>query len=62
MISWFNRKNTSVALSIDEADYIAVYSSSNEVVWLRKLLAGLFDIELEATCIWCEKKSCVNLT
>jgi hypothetical protein len=31
-------------------------------VWLRKLLAGLFDLELEATCIWCDNQSCVKLT
>jgi hypothetical protein len=31
-------------------------------VWLRKLLAELFDLELEATCIWCDNQSCVKLT
>jgi hypothetical protein len=31
-------------------------------VWLRKLLARLFDLELEATYIWCNNKSCVKLS
>jgi hypothetical protein len=31
-------------------------------VWLQKLLAGLFDLELEATCIWCDNQSCVKLS
>jgi hypothetical protein len=62
MISWFSRKQTSVALSTTEAEYIAACSASNEAVWLRKLLAGLFDLELEATCIWCDNQSCVKLT
>jgi hypothetical protein len=62
MISWFSRKQTSVALSTTEAEYIAACSASSEAVWLRKLLAGLFDLELEATCIWCDNQSCVKLS
>jgi hypothetical protein len=64
MISWFNRKQTSVALSTAKAKakYIATFSSSNEAVCLQKLLVRLFDLELEATCIWCDNQSCVNLT
>jgi hypothetical protein len=62
MISWFSRKQTSVALSMVEAEYIATCSTSNEAMWLWKLLAGLFDLELEATCIWCDNQSCVKLT
>jgi hypothetical protein len=62
MISWFSKKQMSVALSTVEAEYIATCSASNKAVWLRKLLAGLFDLELEATCIWCDNQSCVKLT
>jgi hypothetical protein len=51
MISWFNRKKTSVALSRIEAENISTCSTSNEVVWLQNMLAGLFDLELETTCI-----------
>jgi len=45
MISWFCRKQTSVALSMVEAKYIAACGASKEAVWLRKMLAGLFDQE-----------------
>jgi hypothetical protein len=51
MISWFSKKQTSVALNTTEAEYIAACSASSEAMWLRKLLAGLFDLKLEATCI-----------
>jgi hypothetical protein len=30
-------------------------------VWLRKLLLGLFDLELDATCIYCDNQSCIKL-
>jgi hypothetical protein len=51
MISWFSKKQTSAASSTTEAGYIAVSSASIEAVWLQKLLAELFDLELEVTCI-----------
>jgi hypothetical protein len=62
MILWLSRKQTSVALSTTEAEYIAACSASSEVVWLRKLLAGLFDLELEVTCIFCDNQSCIKLS
>jgi hypothetical protein len=62
MISWFSRKQTSVALSTTEAEYIAASVASREAVWLWKLLAGLFDQELETTLIHCDNQSCVKLS
>jgi hypothetical protein len=62
MISWFSKKQTSVALSMAEAEYIAACLANNEAVWLRKLLAGLFDLELEGTFVWCDNQSCVKLS
>ena len=54
VISWFSRKQSFVALSTIEAEYVAACSASCEVVWLRKLLSNLFDIQLDATCIHCD--------
>jgi hypothetical protein len=51
MISWFNMKQTSVAISTVEAKYITTCSTNSEAVWLRKMLAGMFDLELEVNCI-----------
>ena len=62
MISWFSRKQSYVALITAEAEYVAAYSASCEVVWLRKLLFDLFDLQLDATCIYCENQSCVMLS
>jgi hypothetical protein len=55
MISWLSRKQTSVALNTAEAEYIATSVASREAVWLRKLLAGIFDLELEPTLIHYDK-------
>ena len=44
VISWFSRKQSCVALSTAEAEYVAACSASCEAVWLRKLLSDLFDL------------------
>jgi hypothetical protein len=62
MISWPNRKQSNIALSTVEAEYIASCSSSCEAIWLRKLLTGLFDQEREATTILCDNQSCIKMT
>jgi hypothetical protein len=61
MISWFSRMQTSVALSTTEAEYMAACLACTEAVWLRKLLSGLFYIELDATSIHCDNQSCIKL-
>ena len=44
VISWFSRKQSCVALSIAEAEYVVACLASYEVVWLKKLLFDLFDL------------------
>jgi hypothetical protein len=62
MISWQSRKQSSIALSTAEAEYIAACSASCEAIWLRKLLTGLFDLEMEATTILCDNQICIKMT
>ena len=44
----------SVALSTTEAEYIASCLVSSEALWLQKMLSGIFDLEMDATCIYCD--------
>ena len=44
VISWFNRKQSCVALSTAEVEYVAACLPSCEAVWLKKLLSDLFDL------------------
>jgi hypothetical protein len=62
MISWQSRKQSSIALIIVEAEYIAACSASCEAIWLRKLLTGLFDLEMRATLILCDNQSSIKMT
>ena len=50
-----------MALSTAEEEYVAACSASCEAVWPRKLLSGLFYLQLDATCIHCDNQSCVKL-
>ena len=62
MISWSSKKQSSIAQSTAEAEYIAASNASREAVWLRKLMFGLFQERLETTVIHCDNQSCLKLT
>ena len=57
----FSRKQSCVALCTAEAEYVVACSASCEAVWLRKLLFDLFNIQLDAICIYCDNQGCVKL-
>ena len=62
MTSWKSRKQFCIALNTIEAEYIAACSASCEAIYLRNLLTGLFDLEMEATVILCDNQSCIKVT
>jgi hypothetical protein len=62
MISWGSRKHKSIALSTAEAEYIAACEACTKVVWLRKLICGLFDQVQDLTIIYCDNQSCIRLS
>ena len=61
MTSWQSRKQSSISLSMEEVEYIVACSASCEAIWLRKLLTGLFSLEIEATTILCDNQSCIKM-
>eukprot|EP00253_Pinus_taeda_P019477 PITA_19477 len=42
-ISWYNRKQRSLALNSAEAEYMAASQATCEAIWMRKILVGLYD-------------------
>jgi hypothetical protein len=62
MISWHSRKQSNIALSTTEVEYIIACSTSCEAIWLQKLLTDLFDLEMEGTMILCDNHSCIKMT
>jgi hypothetical protein len=47
MITWFSRKQTSIALSSIEVEYMEKSMASCEASWLHEFIMGLFDQDLE---------------
>ena len=62
VVSWFSRKQKSVALSSTEAEYMAASQATCEALWLRKLLVDLVDQRLRPTVIYCDNQSCIQLS
>ena len=61
-VSWYSRKQKSIALSSAEVGYMATSQASCEALWLRKLLVNLFGQELRPTVIYCDNQSCIQLS
>lgn len=62
VVSWISQKQRSVALSSAEAEYMAASLASCEVIWLCKMLFGLFGQALRPSVIYSDNQSCIKLT
>ena len=62
VVSWFSRKQKSVALSSSKVEYMVASQASCEAIWLHKMLVGLFDQRLRPTVIYYDNQSCIKLT
>jgi hypothetical protein len=62
VVSWYKRKQRSVALSSAEAEYMATIQAACEAIWMRKILVGLFGSDLDPTVIHCDNQSCIKLS
>ncbi|KAG8483777.1 hypothetical protein CXB51_022617 [Gossypium anomalum] len=61
MFCWSSRKQSMVAQSAEEDEYVAAANAVNQAIWLRKILADLNLHQREATKIFCDNKSAVAI-
>ena len=61
-VSWYNRKQRSVALSSAEVEYMAAIQATYEAIWMRNILVGLFGSHLDPTMIHCDNQSCIKIS
>jgi hypothetical protein len=61
VVSWFNQKQKSVALSSAEVEYMVASHAICEAIWLCKLLVGIFGVQIRPTVIYCDNQSCIKL-
>jgi hypothetical protein len=61
LVSWFSKKQTSVATSTTEAEYMAAGSCCSQLLWLKHQL-GDYNIEAKETPIYCDSTSAISMT
>ena len=60
-ISWSCKKQSSVALSSTEAEFVALSEACKEAIWLRKLLRDMKIIQSKPTKMFEDNQSCLRL-
>jgi transposase InsO family protein len=60
-ISWGSKKQTSVALSSTEAEYIAAAHAAKEAIWLRRLLTELGENLESPTTLFVDNQSAIAI-
>ncbi|KAK6115609.1 hypothetical protein DH2020_007878 [Rehmannia glutinosa] len=61
LVSWFSKKQNSIATSTTEAEYIAAGSCCAQVLWMRQQLRD-YDIEEKEILIMCDNTSAITIT
>ncbi|XP_075105094.1 secreted RxLR effector protein 161-like [Nicotiana tabacum] len=62
VITWSSKKQATSALPSSEAEYVTSMSSTCQALWLRKILADLYQEQKEATKIFCDNLSAIVMT
>lgn len=60
-ISWASRKQTCVALSSTESEYVALAEGCQETIWLRRLLEDFNEKQSDPTVILEDNQSCLKV-
>uniref|UniRef100_A0A1X7U4F4 Reverse transcriptase Ty1/copia-type domain-containing protein n=1 Tax=Amphimedon queenslandica TaxID=400682 RepID=A0A1X7U4F4_AMPQE len=61
-VLWKSQKQTCVALSTAEAEYINLAGAAQEVIWMCRLLTELKNQPSTATVIYEDKQSCICMS
>ncbi|KAI5355814.1 hypothetical protein L3X38_008709 [Prunus dulcis] len=62
VFSWASVKQSSVALSTAEAEYVSAAEATTQAVWLRFVLSDFGEEQVEATPILCDNTSAIAIT
>ena len=58
-VSWKSRKQTCVALSTAEAEYVAMSAAAQEATWIRQLLEDLYYKQIDPTILHEDNQSAI---
>jgi hypothetical protein len=62
LVSWISKKQSSISLSIAEAEYIAAATCCTQVLWMKKKLTDIQVEYDEPIPIYCDNTSAINIS
>ncbi len=62
VFSWCSRKQDVVAQSTAEAEYVAACATTNQALWLRKLMKDLHEEQNEGTTIFVDNQAAISMS
>ncbi|GJW72226.1 hypothetical protein Tco_0129143 [Tanacetum coccineum] len=60
LTSWFSKKQTDLAISTTEAEYISAGKACQQALWMKQALVD-YDINLDDIPVLCDNKSAIDL-
>ncbi|GKC25437.1 hypothetical protein Tco_1027587 [Tanacetum coccineum] len=61
LTSWFSKKQTALAISITEAEYVSAEKACQQALWMKQGLIN-YDIRLDDVPIMCDNKGAIDLS
>nr|GEU30003.1 hypothetical protein [Tanacetum cinerariifolium] len=61
LTSWFSKKQTALAISTTEAEYVSTEKACRQALWMKQAFID-YDIRLEDVSIMCDNKGAIDLS
>ncbi|GJV04091.1 hypothetical protein Tco_1337660 [Tanacetum coccineum] len=61
LTSWFSKKQTALAISTTEAEYVSAEKACQQALWMKQDLVD-FDINLDDIPVLCDNKGAIDLS
>ncbi|GJR72683.1 retrovirus-related pol polyprotein from transposon TNT 1-94 [Tanacetum coccineum] len=61
LTSWFSKKQTALAISTTEAEYVSAGKACQQALWMKQALID-YDVRLDDVSIMCDNKGAINLS
>ncbi|GKD64499.1 retrovirus-related pol polyprotein from transposon TNT 1-94 [Tanacetum coccineum] len=61
LTSWFSKKQTALAISTTEAEYVSTRKACQQALWMKQALVN-YDINLDDILVLCDNKGAIDLS
>ncbi|GJV15018.1 hypothetical protein Tco_1360341 [Tanacetum coccineum] len=61
LTSWFSKKQTALAISTTEAEYVSARKACQQVLWMKQALV-VYDVKLDDIPVLCDNKGAIDLS